>query len=209
MSFSFLPPPTLWRACGAAQVLALASQRSLPCPRQSQQTSMVRVLRRPLSAFQLRAAIGPSCFAFGSDWMYSPASRSVMSSRPSGKAMGIWKRSDQDTRPLTKKNSVNPTNIGAGSVIANPVRSNPRSWCRPQSRREDPGRYHRPACCKWGRACLARRNRMQSGLPKAVQDELHRPTCSRRYANTSSSISHRFDVHFVPIEVRPNVARRG
>jgi hypothetical protein len=64
MSFSFLPPPTLWRACGAAQVPALASQRSLPCPRQSQQTSMVRVLRRPLSAFQLRAAIRPFVLCF-------------------------------------------------------------------------------------------------------------------------------------------------
>jgi hypothetical protein len=34
---------------------------------------------------------------------------------------------------------------------------------------------------------------------------LHRPTGSRHTANTSSSIAHSFDGHFVPVEIRPHV----
>jgi hypothetical protein len=40
-----------------ASVVGQFFPRSLPCARHSQQTSMVRVPRRPLSAFRLRAAI--------------------------------------------------------------------------------------------------------------------------------------------------------
>jgi hypothetical protein len=56
-----------------------------------------------ISISTARSHSGLSCSAFGSDYMYLPASRSVTSWPPSGKAIGMWKRSDQDTRNYRTK----------------------------------------------------------------------------------------------------------
>jgi hypothetical protein len=49
-------------------------------------------------------------FALGNAWMYSPASRKVRSTKPSGVVIGTWKARDQDI----SGSAVQPPGAGPG-----------------------------------------------------------------------------------------------